>query len=103
MARAGSRILGHAPAETGEENPVGAQGGGRPSAGAGAVLKRLDGTEGIWEVRAEFGGDEFRLLGFWDEGNLIILTNGFAKKTQKTPEREITLAEARRRDHLNRK
>jgi len=66
-------------------------------------LKRLVGTESIWEVRAEFGGDAFRLLGFWDEGRLIILTNGFAKKTQKTPEREIALAEARRRDHLNRK
>jgi phage-related protein len=34
---------------------------------------------------------------------LIILTNGFAKKTQKTPERELELAAQRRRDHLNRK
>ena len=66
-------------------------------------LKRLVGTGGIWEVRAEFGGDAFRLLGFLEEGNLIILTNGFAKKTQKTPEREIALAETRRRDHLNQK
>ncbi len=66
-------------------------------------LKRLVGTEHIWEVRVEFGGDAFRLLGFWDEGNLVILTNAFAKKTQKTPEREIALAEARRRDHLNQK
>ena len=66
-------------------------------------LKRLIGTDEIWEVRAEFGGDAFRLLGFWDEGNLIILTNAFAKKTQKTPEREIALAEARRRDYLDRR
>jgi phage-related protein len=43
------------------------------------------------------------LLGFWDEGRLIILTNGFAKKTQKTPEREIALAEQRKRDCLNRR
>jgi phage-related protein len=48
-------------------------------------LKKLEGTDGLWEVRAEFGGNAFRLLGFWDKGNLIILTNGFAKKTQKTP------------------
>ena len=52
---------------------------------------------------AEFGGDAFRLLGFWDAGRLIILTNGFAKKTQKTPEREIKLAGQRKRDYLNRK
>ena len=56
----------------------------------------------MWEVRAEFGGDAFRLLGFWDEGRLIILTNGFTKKTQKTPEREIALAKQRKRDHLSR-
>ena len=66
-------------------------------------LKKLEGTEDLWEVRAEFGGDAFRLLGFWDAGRLIILTNGFAKKTQKTPEREMALAEQRRRDHLSRR
>ena len=66
-------------------------------------LKKLEGTEDLWEVRAEFGGDAFRLLGFWDAGRLIILTNGFAKKTPKTPEREIALAEQRRRDHLSRR
>lgn len=66
-------------------------------------LKQLEGTDDPWEVRAEFGGDAFRLLGFWDAGRLIILTNGFAKKTQKTPERELELATQRKRDHLNRK
>ena len=66
-------------------------------------LKKLEGTDDLWEVRAEFGGDAFRLLGYWDEGQLIILTNGFAKKTQKTPVREIALAVERRRDHLSRR
>ncbi len=66
-------------------------------------LKKLEGGDELWEVRAEFGGNAFRLLGFWDSGNLIILTNGFAKKTQKTPSREIELAAQRRRDSLNRK
>lgn len=66
-------------------------------------FKKLEGTEDLWEVRAEFGGDAFRMLGFWDAGRLIILTNGFDKKTQKTPEREIALAEQRKRDHLNRR
>jgi phage-related protein len=68
-----------------------------------SYLKKLDGTNGIWEVRADFGGDAFRLLGFWDSGTLIVLTNGFAKKTDKTPAREIALAKQRMRDHLSRK
>jgi phage-related protein len=66
-------------------------------------LKKLEGVDELWEIRAEFGGDAFRLLGFWDAGNLIILTNGFAKKTQKTPNQEIELAARRRQDYLNRK
>jgi phage-related protein len=66
-------------------------------------FKKLEGTDDLWEVRAEFGGDAFRLLGFWEAGRLVILTNGFAKKTQKTPEREIALAEQRKRDHQNRR
>ena len=66
-------------------------------------FKKLEGADELWEVRAEFGGDAFRLLGFWDAGRLIILTNAFAKKTQKTPPRELTLAAQRKRDYLNRK
>ena len=66
-------------------------------------LKKLEGTDDLWEVRAEFGGDAFRLLGFWDTGRRLVLANGFAKKTEKTPAREIALAEQRKREHLNRK
>ena len=65
-------------------------------------FKKLDGTNGIWEVRIDFGGDTFRLLGFFDKGNLVILTNGFAKKTQKTPATEISLAEQRKSDYQRR-
>jgi phage-related protein len=85
----------------------------RTAAGACPVEEFLDSLnakqvqkvlwDDLWEVRAEFGGDAFRLLGFWDAGRLIILTNGFAKKTQKTPEREMALAEQRKRDYLSRK
>ena len=62
-------------------------------------FKKLGGTNDIWEVRVDFGGDAFRLLGFFDKGNLVILTNGFAKKTQKTPASEISLAEQRKKDY----
>lgn len=66
-------------------------------------LKKLDGTDDIWEVRVAVGNDTFRLLGFFDKGNLVVLTNGFAKKTQKSPQTEIALAESRKRDWLERK
>lgn len=62
-------------------------------------FKKLDGTDDIWEVKIDFGGDAFRLLGFFDKGNLVVLTNGFAKKTQKTPASEIGLAERRKKDY----
>ncbi|TAF07420.1 MAG: type II toxin-antitoxin system RelE/ParE family toxin [Nostocales cyanobacterium] len=66
-------------------------------------FKKLVNTDDIWEVRVQFGNDIFRLLGFFDRDNLVILTNGFAKKTQKTPPQEIELAEQRKQDYLNRK
>jgi phage-related protein len=66
-------------------------------------FKKLEGTDEIWEVRIDSGSDTFRLLGFFDKGNLVILTNGFAKKTQKTPQSEISLAENRKKDWLERK
>lgn len=66
-------------------------------------LKKLVNTNDIWEVRVGFGNDIFRLLGFFDNEQLIILTNGFAKKTQKTPVGEIELAERRKQDYLSRR
>ena len=66
-------------------------------------FKKLDGTDEIWEVRVDFGGNTFRLFGFFEKGNLIILTNGFAKKTQKVPASEINLAEQRKKDYHNRR
>ena len=66
-------------------------------------FKKLVGTDGIWEVRIELGSDIFRLLGFFDQGSLVVLTNGFTKKTQKTPANEITLAEKRKKEYLTRK
>lgn len=66
-------------------------------------LKKLVNTEDIWEVRVQFGGNIFRLLGFFDGSTLMILTNGFAKKSQKTPRQEIDLATRRKNEYLSRK
>ncbi|MDF7826621.1 type II toxin-antitoxin system RelE/ParE family toxin [Pontiellaceae bacterium B12227] len=66
-------------------------------------FKKLVNTNDIWEVRVDVGRDTFRLLGFFDGSELIILTNSFQKKTQKTPTREIKLAEQRKKEYLDRK
>ena len=66
-------------------------------------FKKLADSEGIWEVRIQSGNDVFRLLGFFDGGTLLILTNGFAKKTQKTPSQEIALAVRRKEEYLARR
>jgi len=63
---------------------------------------KLVNTDDIWEVRVQVGGNIFRLLGFIEGDCLIILTNGFQKKTQKTPQHEIKLAESRKREHQSR-
>jgi phage-related protein len=66
-------------------------------------FKKLVGTEHLWEIRSQIGGKSYRFLGFFDGPTLLIVTNAFAKKQQKTPPREIALAEARRRDYLQRR
>ena len=55
-------------------------------------LKHIEGTNGLFEIRIQFGSDIFRIFCFFDKGQLIILANGFQKKTQKTPKKEIELA-----------
>ena len=66
-------------------------------------LKKLDGTDGIWEVRVRQGRNIFRLLGFFDENSLVILNHAFAKKSRKIPKKEILIAEQRRQDYFQRK
>jgi len=59
--------------------------------------------DGIFEVRAKVGTDISRVLYFFFVGHKIVLTNGFIKKTQKTPPSEIARAKAYRKEYLNRK
>jgi len=55
-------------------------------------LKHIEGTDGLYEIRVRYGSDIYRIFCFFDYGRLIILANGFQKKTQKTPRKEIDLA-----------
>ena len=66
-------------------------------------FEKLKNTQDIWEVRITFGNNIFRILGFFDIAQIIVLTNGFAKKSQKTPRNEIILAEQRKKDYFGRK
>lgn len=57
------------------------------------LFKKL--TDNIWEFRTRYQGMAYRLLAFWDKDKkaLVIATNGFIKKKQKTPSNEIKRAE----------
>jgi phage-related protein len=66
-------------------------------------LKHLTGTSGLYEVRVEVGSDIYRVFSFFDKGNLVILLNGFQKKTQKTPHGEIAMAEKLRKQYYDEK
>ena len=52
-------------------------------------LKHLENTDGLYEIRVKNGSNIYRIFCFFDEGRLVILANGFQKKTQKTPKKEI--------------
>ncbi|EKD27676.1 MAG: hypothetical protein ACD_79C00638G0002 [uncultured bacterium] len=68
----------------------------------GEYFQKMENTEDIWEVRIQFGNNIFRILSFFDGQKLIILTHGFTKKTQKTPRKEIELAQQRKKDYFRR-
>jgi len=66
-------------------------------------LKKLVNTDDIWEVRVQSGKNIFRLLGFFDGSDLIVIDHAFQKKTQKTPLSAIRTAEKRKKDYFERR
>lgn len=68
------------------------------------LFKKLEGTD-IWEFRTLYTGIAYRLLAFWDTETetLVIAANGFLKKTQKTPYKEIHKAEEIRNRYFDTK
>jgi phage-related protein len=63
----------------------------------------MTGSSGIFEIRVEVGSNIFRVFSFFDKGKLIILLNGFQKKTQKTPKNELELAEKLKKQYFDEK
>jgi phage-related protein len=66
-------------------------------------FKHIKGSTGLYEIRVEVGSDIYRVFSFFDKGQLIVLINGFQKKSQKTPRREIKLAEKLKNNYFNEK
>ncbi len=66
-------------------------------------LDHMSGTDGLYEIRIEFESNIYRIFCCFDEGNIVILFNGFQKKSQKTPKKEIDLASKLKKEYFNSK
>ena len=55
-------------------------------------FEHIKGTDGLYEIRVEYGGNIYRIFSCFDDGRLVVLFNGFQKKSQKTPPGEIEKA-----------
>lgn len=66
-------------------------------------LDHMTGTDGLYEIRIEFESNIYRIFCCFDKGNLVVLLNGFQKKTQKTPKKEIDLSLKLKDEYFNSK
>jgi phage-related protein len=55
-------------------------------------LKHIEGQKGLYEIRIETGNNIFRIFCCFDKGKIIVLFNGFIKKSRKTPKGELETA-----------
>ena len=63
----------------------------------------MNGTDGLFEIRIEFESNIYRIFCCFDEGNLVVLFNGYQKKSQKTPKKEIDKALRIKDEYFNSK
>jgi phage-related protein len=66
-------------------------------------FKHIEDSSGLFEIRVESGSNIYRVFSFFDKGQLIILVNGFQKKSQKTPKKEIEKAEKLKKEYYDEK
>jgi phage-related protein len=66
-------------------------------------LKHIENTEGLYEIRVQQGSDIFRIFCFFDKDQLVVVANGFQKKTQTTPKKEIEKAIRIKEEYENEK
>ena len=60
-------------------------------------------SDGLYELRTRFNGNIYRVFFIFDDGNIVVLFNGFQKKTQKTPKKEIEKALQIKKDYYAQK
>ena len=66
-------------------------------------LRHITESDGLYEIRVEFAGNIYRIFCCFDKGNVVVLFNGFQKKTSKTPRRELDRANEIKLEYLNSK
>lgn len=66
-------------------------------------FKHLEGTGGLYEIRIKVGSDIYRIFCCFDKGSLVLLFNGFQKKSDKTPKKEIEKAEKLKQQYYDSK
>jgi phage-related protein len=66
-------------------------------------FEHITGSTGLYEIRVEVGSDIYRVFSFFDKGKLVIVVNGFQKKSKKTPKKEIELAERLKKEYFDEK
>jgi len=68
-----------------------------------SIMKSIEGVAGLYEIRVEYNSNIYRIFCCFDEGHLVILFNGFQKKTQKTPRGEIERAKRLMQEYFDSK
>ncbi len=63
-------------------------------------LSPMENTDGLFEIRVEYGSNIYRIFCCFDEGRIVVLFNAFQKKTQKTPQKEIEKALRLKREYF---
>jgi len=66
-------------------------------------FSHIKNSSGLYEIRVEIGSNIFRVFSFFDKGQIIILINGFQKKSRKTPKNEIEKAEKLKKQYFDEK
>ena len=66
-------------------------------------FKHITGSTGLYEIRVKVGSDIYRVFSFFDKRQLVVLVNGFQKKSQKSPKNEIAFAENLKKQYFDEK
>jgi phage-related protein len=66
-------------------------------------FKHIECSDGLYEIRIQMGNNTFRVFCFFDDNNLVVIGNGFQKKSQKTPPEEIERANRIKKEYYEEK